>query len=373
MSPRNVAVLISTMMFLWGLTSMGASAAARPPAVVAARSKILEFLGTLRAAHQSIAGTQINEYEAFLKCNSVDRLANNVGDYPALVGLELMFAKEYAGYEDLLVRHAVTQTRRGGLVTLTWHARNPLKVCARGENYECARAPMSDAEFDRMLTPGTPEHVLWEGDVAAAAKTLKRLQDAGVVVLFRPYHEMNGGWFWWGKKKSFPKMWDALYEELESKHALRNLIWVWAGDRSTPDAATYWPGKHPPAIAGSDVYEKDPDSPEFLGGLKSIRALDTNVIFAFTEIGHLPSEAVLEATQPVWVLVWGGGFIDARLSIQQPCDQCNTPKELAAFFRKPRMVSLAELPAGLRAAIARGRPAAPARPPECPATLLPGG
>ena len=119
MSPRNIPVLISTLVVLCGLTSIGAFAATRPPAVVATRSKILEYLGTLRSGHQSIAGTQINEYEAFLECSSVDRLANNVGEETALVGLELMFAKEYAGYEDLLVRHAVAQTRRGGLVTLT--------------------------------------------------------------------------------------------------------------------------------------------------------------------------------------------------------------------------------------------------------------
>jgi len=373
MSPRNAKVFASMLVGLWAFTPVGASAAPASARIVAAKSKILEFLGTLGSDRKSIAGTQINEYEAFLECDSVDRLANNVGDEPALIGLELMFANEYSGYENLLVKHAVEQTRRGGLVTLTWHARNPLKVCARGESYECSRTPMSDAEFDRMVMPGTPEHALWESDVAAAARTLKRLQDAGVVVLFRPYHEMNGGWFWWGKKQSFPILWDALYGELEIKYGLKNLIWVWAGDRSTPDAATYWPEKHPPAVAGSDVYEKDPDSPEFYGGLKSIRALDVNAAFAFTEIGHLPSDAVIEATQPVWVLVWGGGFVDARLSGQQPCDQCNTAEEVRAFFRKPRMLSLVKLPAGLRSAIAGGRPAAPPRRPECPATLLPVG
>jgi mannan endo-1,4-beta-mannosidase len=343
---------------------------ARTAGVVAEKALIIEYLRSLSTRHQTIAGTQINEYEVFLKCDSVDRLVSNIGEEPTLIGLELMFAKEYVGYEDLLVRHAVEQTRRGGLVTLTWHARNPLKVCARGENYECARIPMNDAEFERVLTQGTPEHALWQSDVVAAARTLRRLQDAGVVVLFRPYHEMNGGWFWWGKKQSFPRLWDALYDELEVKHGLRNLIWVWAGDRSMPDANAYWPRRHPPAVAGSDVYEKDPDSAEFYRGVENIHALDADAIFAFTEIGNLPTRAVVEATQPVWVLVWGGGFIDARLSPQQPCEACNSAEEIRAFFHQPRVLGLTKLPPDLRFAIAGGKPASPPRRPECPASLL---
>ncbi|HEV7606334.1 MAG TPA: glycosyl hydrolase [Steroidobacteraceae bacterium] len=341
------------------------------PAIARRKAAVVEFLGRLQAEHRTLYGTQVNEFEAFLRCDSVDRLVANIEHEPALLGLELMFAQEYTGYEDLLVKHAVEHTRRGGLVTLAWHARNPLRVCVRGEGYECSRGRMPPEEFARMLDPGTREHALWLADVKAAAKTLRRLRDAGVVVLFRPLHEMNGDWFWWGRQPALPQLWDALHEELERHEGLDNLVWVWSGDRANPEAATYWPKSFAPQVAGTDVYENDPGSAQFTDGHANIRKLFAQGPFAFTEIGHLPSDAVIEQTQPVWILVWGGSFIDARLSPRQPCESCNTAAELKAFFAKPRMMRLADMPTDVRKAIAGGRPAPMPRRPTCPATLLP--
>ena len=357
-------------LFLLITAAMVAPVDAATPSA-ARRLKVLEFLSQLQAEHRSLYGTQVNEFEVFLRCDSMDRFVANVGEEPALLGLELMFAREYAGYEDLMVKHAVEHSNRGGLVTLVWHARNPLKVCARGEAYECSRGQMPAADFAAILTPGSREHELWLDDVRAAAKTLRRLRDAGVVVLFRPLHEMNGDWFWWGRQPQLPELWDALYEELNNAQQLDNLIWVWSGDRANPQAPAYWPRKHLPDVAGTDVYENDRDSSQFTDGAANIRKLVPAGPFAFTEIGHLPSEAVLVATQPVWILVWGGSFIDARLSARQPCDNCNTAVELKSFFSHPRMMSLAEMPLAVRKTVAGRAPRDMPRRPVCAATLRP--
>jgi mannan endo-1,4-beta-mannosidase len=92
-----------------------------------------------------------------------------------------------------------------------------------------------------VLANDTPEHKLWLADVDAIAKVLDNLRQRGVVVLFRPYHEMNRDYFWWGQKDGYPQLWDALYDELVVRHKLDNLIWVWSIDRDTPDAKPYYP------------------------------------------------------------------------------------------------------------------------------------
>ena len=356
---------------MWSLCMTSTIAAAAPVTDFAARkTQVMDFLTKLKTDNRTLAGTQVNEYEEFLRCNSMDRLVDMTGTEPALLGLELMFAKEYRGYEDALVHQAVEHTKRGGLVTMSWHERNPLQVCVRGEHYDCTRSKMSDDEFDRMLTPGTAENALWVSDVAALAKTLQRLQNAGVIVLFRPYHEMNGAWFWWGQKKAFPRLWDALYEQLENKHALRNLIWVWSGDRAVPDAKTYWPVQHPTAIVGSDVYEENSDSPLFYDGAKNFAAIDPHAMFAYTEIGHLPSDAAMSATHPLWVLLWGGEYLNAEWSTTQPCTQCNTPDAMRTFFAKPRMMSLAQMPLDIKTELAGGKPHSAPQHPKCAAKLL---
>lgn len=59
---------------------------------------------------------------------------------------------------------------------------------------------------------------------------LKKFRDAGIPVLWRPYHEMNGMWFWYGNRpgeKGIQKLWKMMYDRYVNYHHLNNLIWVW--------------------------------------------------------------------------------------------------------------------------------------------------
>jgi len=64
---------------------------------------------------------------------------------------------------------------------------------------------------------------------------LKQLQDANVPVLWRPYHEMNGDWFWWGGrydgKYTTAALYRQIFDRLVNYHKLNNLIWIWSVDR----------------------------------------------------------------------------------------------------------------------------------------------
>jgi mannan endo-1,4-beta-mannosidase len=357
------------------LAALALSACAAEPAAAetgAKRAAVLTYLRDLEASHRTLAGVQVNEYEVYIDCTSYERVAQQVGARPALLGLELMNAIAYPPYPRYLTDRALEQESQGGLVTMSWHHRNPVEVCPRGEYYECAKKTMSAETLHAMLTPGTREHDLWLADVNRIGALLADWKARGLVVLFRPYHEMNGNWFWWGQQDEYPALWDALYEELAVKRGLDNLIWVWSGDRETPNAARYAPRAHAPDVAGIDVYENDVDSPKYAAGRASVMGQAPHAAFAFTEVGKIPSEAVFDAQNPAWVLLWGGEYLNGEWAWNNQCEGCNTAAEVAQFFARPRTLTLDEMPAALRATLSAGvsyRPGLHAAHPSCPARL----
>lgn len=316
------------------------------------RAAILSYLAQLPAEKKSLVGVQINEYEVYIDCTSADRLYAQNGKRPAVIGLELMNAISYPPYPSYLIDRALTQSAAGGLVGMSWHERNPVEVCQRGEYYECAKKAMSPDTLRAVLTPGTRENKLWLADVRAMAKVLHRLRQEGVVVLFRPYHEMNGSWFWWGKQEQLPELWDALYEELVGREKLDNLIWVWSVDRDGQDAARYFPKRHKPDVVGTDMYEPDQNTPKYAKAHAALSALGGPAPFAITEVGLVPSAKVLDDINPSWVLLWGD-HLNIDWTWNGDCPVCNKPEQVAAFFKLPRIVTLDEMPAAFRSAISK--------------------
>ena len=338
-----------------GLAAFAAAEAA-PDALSAElqgkKTAILSYVAQLPAQKRTLVGVQVNEYEVYLDCTSADRLAEQTGKRPAVLGLELMGAIAYPPYPAYLIDRAQTQTAAGGLVTMAWHQRNPVEVCQRGEYYECAKKAMTPETLRAVLTPGTKEHGLWLADVRAMAKTLHKLRDAGVVVLFRPYHEMNGNWFWWGKQDALPELWDALYDELVGHEKLDNLIWIWSVDREAPDGARYFPKRHKPDIVGTDMYETDANTPKFTAAKANLTKLGGTAPFVVSETGQAPGAKVLDDINPAYVLLWGD-HLNVNWTWNGDCPLCNKPEQVAAFLKLPRVISLDELPPALKTTIAK--------------------
>ena len=338
-----------------GLTAFAAAQAA--PDTLAAelqgkKTAILSYVAQLPAQKRTLAGVQVNEYEVYIDCTSADRLTEQTGKRPAVLGLELMNAIAYPPYPNYLIDRALTQSAAGGLVTMAWHQRNPVEVCQRGEYYECTKKAMTPETLKAVMTPGTKEHALWLADVRAMAKTLHKLHEAGVVVLFRPYHEMNGGWFWWGKQEALPELWDALYDELVVREKLDNLVWIWSVDREAPDAARYFPKRHKPDIVGTDMYETDANTPKFVAAKSNLTKLGGTAAFAVTETGQAPGAKVLDEINPAYVLLWGD-HLNVNWTWNGDCPLCNKPEQVAAFMKLPRIVTLDEMPAALKTTIAK--------------------
>lgn len=60
---------------------------------------------------------------------------------------------------------------------------------------------VSDRQWEELVTPGTALNVRWTRQVDTVASYLNELKALGVPVLWRPYHESNGVWFWWGNRR----------------------------------------------------------------------------------------------------------------------------------------------------------------------------
>jgi mannan endo-1,4-beta-mannosidase len=120
------------------------------------------------------------------------------------------------------------------------------------------------------------------------ADGLQQLQTNGVVVLWRPFHEMNGDWFWWDGKdpETFIKLWHQMFDYFTKTKGLNNLLWVYSPNHGT-NTVVYYPGDRYVDLAGLDAYTDFVDTKHILGYAEVARLPKP---FGFTEFGpHSPS------------------------------------------------------------------------------------
>lgn len=137
---------------------------------------------------------------------SLDWVTQNVGKTPAILGVDLMDYTESRtsrGASSVDVDHAIAHAKKGGIITLVWHWGSPAGL------YETTEQPWWSGFYtratdfdiaDTLAEPTGANYTLLMKDIDTIAVQLKKLQNAGVPVLWRPLHEAEGAWFWWGAK-----------------------------------------------------------------------------------------------------------------------------------------------------------------------------
>lgn len=249
--------------------------------------------------------------------------SNYIGKTPAVWSQDFGFAKE--GDKDSylarpsIVEEAIRQHQLGSIISLCWHAVPPTAnepiTFQPLPGYDSTRLAsvqgrLLDHQFRDILKRGTKLNKQWMAQVDEIAKYLKQLQEANVPLLWRPYHEMNGDWFWWGGryegKYTTAALYRQIFDRLVNHHKLNNLIWVWSVDRpSRPDRefAKYFPGDEYLDILSIDIYGNDFDQAYYDG----LMGLSEGKPLILAEVGNPPSPEILDA-QPNWALwvVWAG-------------------------------------------------------------------
>ena len=214
---------------------------------------------------------------------------------------------------DSTIKVIKEKHKQGHIITLMWHGCYPTEGdCCDGRSIWAMENRPSPGEWDKLVTEGTALNEAWKKGADKIAGYLKQLQDAGIPVLWRPYHEMNGVWFWWCNhrgEQGFRRLWAIMYDYFTNHHKLNNLIWVWntnaprdiPGDEAWP-CEWFYPGTEYVDVLAADVYRNDykqshHDQLVVLGGGKPI---------ALGETGNMPSLEIL-SQQPRWgwFMPWG--------------------------------------------------------------------
>jgi mannan endo-1,4-beta-mannosidase len=299
--------------------------------------KILNFLYDIKGKY-IISGEQNFNSELNTYSDSVKKIT---GKYPALWGSEFMSFGN-SDYSSQVINEAIKKSHEGYLIQINWHEAKPTD----DPPYEFLKntiAKMSDSDWNQLLTPGTNLNKRWVAQLDVVAGYLKQLQDAGVTVLWRPYHEMNGVWFWWGNRKGpdgYTKLWRIVYDRFTNYHHLNNLIWVWSanGLRDLPfdeahEYKDFYPGDKYVDVLGADVYRYDYEQ----GDYEKLLKLANGKPMALTETGELPKPDVLKVQpQWVWFMVWANCVLTE-----------NTHERVRLIYNLPQTLSLDEFKAKL--------------------------
>ena len=221
-----------------------------------------------------------------------------VGDYPAVMGFDLggieladsqnLDRVAFFRIHDAIVKHH----QRGGIVTISWHPRNPV---TGGDAWDVSDTTVVAQILDNDSVK--EKFNTWMTRVADFLKTLKTADGTPIPVIFRPWHENNGSWFWWGQKlctdEQFHGLWNTLQDFLNAQ-GLVNLLWS-----DSPNLDGGWdqqrfmqryPGNDRVQLIGEDAYQWGTEE-DFVKQLTadldfiSQFAKDNNKLFAMTECG----------------------------------------------------------------------------------------
>jgi len=296
---------------------------ATPPA-----RKLLEYLYSVSgkkiiAGHHNYVG-RTDTYP--------NRVKELTGKLPEIWGCD--FAGYFhKGYADTLIQTAYKKYQDGYIVTLMWHVGRPQDDPPFSWK-ESVQAKMTDKEWEELITPGTELNSRWVSRVDTIAAYLKKLQTLGVPILWRPYHELNGVWFWWGNRKGAngsAKLYRMMFDRFVHYHKLNNLIWVWntnAPRQLINDEAyafeDYFPGLEYVDVLAADVYHGDYRQSHH----NELATIGQGKVIALGEVGEVPTPEIL-ARQSLWTwfMVWGN-FIDTHNTPQQIRDLYSYPKIL---------------------------------------------
>lgn len=192
----------------------------------------------------------------------------------------------------------------GGIVTFCWHWYAPL-----GGKDKTFYTTNTSFDLEKAFKDNTEENKALLRDIDLIAQELTKFKNLDIPVLWRPLHEADGRWFWWGAQgpENYKKLYYLLYELLTEKYKLNNLIWIWNAPH--PD----WKIEEELYdIAGIDNYVP----PGNYGPLKFsydllLKLTSNKKLVALTENGPIPDPDLLFEYESyfLWFMPWFGDFI----------------------------------------------------------------
>lgn len=243
------------------------------------------------------------------------------GKYPVVRGHDLI----HEGSNAREVKLMIEWYRHGGIPTLMWHWGAPTK----GEGYEQSKMTVDVA---RCFEEGTPENLAMWADLNRVAGWLEKLKEAKVPVLWRPMHEFDGRWFWYGKGggELFVRLWQTMYDYFTKERKLHNLIWVLPHSGNLDES--YNPGRKYYDIVGPDTYS-EAEQDKLYQNVREMHGDD--LLVPLHECGTLPDPDKCKKNQTKWIwwMLWHTGHLTGH-----------DKGELKRIYNHQNVLTLDEMP-----------------------------
>ena len=273
--------------------------------------------------------------------------ATTGGKYPAILGLDLMdytTSRVARGSSSQAVEHAIEYWNEGGIVTFCWHWNAPEKYLT-GTWYEGFYTESTNIDLAKIMNGEDSEgYELLMEDIDAIAVQLQKLQDAGVPVLWRPLHEAEGSWFWWGASgaEAYKELYRLLYDKLTNEYGLNNLIWVWNGQ-----GKEFYPGDEYVDIIGEDIYPGEKVyTPQTSKYLDVLEYTDANKMVVLSENGCLfdPDLAIRDGAMWGYFGTWNGEFVTQSDGFNVLSEQYTEAEMWKKVYEHEHVITRDELP-----------------------------
>lgn len=197
------------------------------------------------------------------------------GDYPAVYGwelgnLELDRKCNLDSVEFTKIRQLICEAyKRGGVNTISWHLNNPEGGSAwQKETTTSVKSILPNGVNNK-------KYLLWMDILANYLLSLKDEDGKLIPILFRPYHEHTGGWFWWGKNQcttdEYTSLWKYTVDYLRDTKNVHSLLYTYSPNFTSLKEELFerYPGDEYVDILGVDCYQSDKENTD-----KFIQQLD---------------------------------------------------------------------------------------------------
>lgn len=274
--------------------------------------KLLEYLCEI-SGKKIITGqhTQTNPME------EVGYIEEITGRIPKLIGFELLSYSPNINYEDAS-KECLTEVyeNRGTLekameiglkgeniITFSFHWFSPLY--GRDKSFYAV-----NTEFDpsKILIEGTKERKAFYHDMDVLAGYLRPFCDKDIPILWRPFHESDGRWFWWGKMGPVvaKELYKLMYDYFVNTYHLNNLLWVW-----NCRLKKGYPGDEYVDVVSVDIYFKRYKKTDYAAAYNNlIKNTSDKKVAALGEVGYIPDVELLGNNHTPWAyyMTWSKEF-----------------------------------------------------------------
>ncbi|MDR2252437.1 MAG: glycoside hydrolase family 26 protein [Bifidobacteriaceae bacterium] len=171
------------------------------------------------------------------------RVANEFGVYPGLYSADFLTGST-VNYRQNMINEVIRQWNNGNMVQIMFHVSPPQYTVAQevqgnwggDQAHETLPSPnriysfLYADQWTELMTDGSALNANWKLRMDEYARYLQQLEDAGVTVMLRPFHEMNQHVFWWGGRPGLDGtagLFRMFHDYMEDVKGLSNILWVW--------------------------------------------------------------------------------------------------------------------------------------------------